>query len=344
MLYVGLDTHLRTSTCCVLDAAGKQLELRTLRGPAPAAVAWLERLERLERLATGTGEELAVVFGASRGYGPLHDALARFCRRRRRVVVAHAARLRLKGAPSARTTAWTRRSPPSCSTSTRCRQRRARPPPGPRPIGGRGGRGGRGGPGGPGGSPSSCGARSCRAARPRPRPRPPSTACGRCCGRTTSPCRGSRARSGRRGGRAWLGGLAWPTPAAAALRCELLPNEWGHAERQVARAAEELDRLAALHPALHPAVGLLRTTPGVGPRTALGGLALRTRRSRPTSTTRPASPAPNAPPPPPPPRTAAWCRVRTPGRRRRQGAAGPRHQAGAGRGNYSACVVEPVRL
>jgi hypothetical protein len=43
----------------VFDAAGKQLGLRTLRGPTSATVA------RIEKLSTKTGEELAVDYEAS---------------------------------------------------------------------------------------------------------------------------------------------------------------------------------------------------------------------------------------------------------------------------------------
>jgi|GEM_PF-3601260 len=30
--YIGLDVHLRTSTCCILDEQGQQIKLETIRG------------------------------------------------------------------------------------------------------------------------------------------------------------------------------------------------------------------------------------------------------------------------------------------------------------------------
>ena len=81
-LFVGLDVHQRTSTCCVLDAQGQRVETRTIRGH------WTRMVRHLASL----GKPVAVVFEASVGYGAIHDALAGFCRR---LVVAHPGRLRL---------------------------------------------------------------------------------------------------------------------------------------------------------------------------------------------------------------------------------------------------------
>jgi len=66
MLTIGLDTHLRTSTLCILDGNGKQINTRTIRGHWTRTVAYIREL----------GERLRVVFEASCGYGPVHDALA----------------------------------------------------------------------------------------------------------------------------------------------------------------------------------------------------------------------------------------------------------------------------
>jgi transposase len=64
-------------------------------------------------------------------------------------------------------------------------------------------------------------------------------------------------------GLAWLTGLGLPTPAAR-LRRDIQLADLAHAERQVARLERELDRIGRAH----AGVGLLRTIPGVGARTA----------------------------------------------------------------------------
>lgn len=64
-------------------------------------------------------------------------------------------------------------------------------------------------------------------------------------------------------GLAWLEALPLPTPHAT-LKRDVLLDELTHLQRQVTRVTKELDRLAALH----PAVALLMTIPGIGPRTA----------------------------------------------------------------------------
>ena len=64
-------------------------------------------------------------------------------------------------------------------------------------------------------------------------------------------------------GRAWLAGLEWPS-LPARLQRDLLVAELEQFNQQVTMVTASLDRLARAH----PAVGLLRTIPGVGPRTA----------------------------------------------------------------------------
>jgi len=81
-LFVGLDVHQRTSTCCVLDAHGREVETRSIQGH------WTKMVRNLASL----GKPPVVVFEASVGYGAIHDALAGCCER---VVVAHPKRLRL---------------------------------------------------------------------------------------------------------------------------------------------------------------------------------------------------------------------------------------------------------
>lgn len=64
-------------------------------------------------------------------------------------------------------------------------------------------------------------------------------------------------------GRAWLAQVDLADPGDA-LRRDMLLEEYQHFDRQIARVTEELDRIGRQH----PGVVLLRTIPGVGPRTA----------------------------------------------------------------------------
>jgi transposase len=82
MLFVGLDVHQKQSTYCVLDADGKELRTRTVRGH------WSKILAELAEVK----EPWAVCFEASVGYGVLERDLSRIARR---VVVAHPGQLRL---------------------------------------------------------------------------------------------------------------------------------------------------------------------------------------------------------------------------------------------------------
>ena len=66
-----------------------------------------------------------------------------------------------------------------------------------------------------------------------------------------------------REGLAWLGQVELGAPGDA-LRRDMLLEELTHFERQIARVTRELDRIGAGH----AGVILLRTIPGVGPRTA----------------------------------------------------------------------------
>lgn len=82
MLYIGLDVHYRTTTCCILGQDGRPVKTKTLKGP------WHKTIDYLKSLK----DDLAVCFEASVGYGPLYEALVGFCNR---VEVAHPGDLRL---------------------------------------------------------------------------------------------------------------------------------------------------------------------------------------------------------------------------------------------------------
>ena len=82
MRYIGLDVHYSTSTYCVLDENGRELQCETVRGHWP---------KLLERLKTLTGR-WTICFEATCGYGYLYRELSRLAER---VVVAHPGHVRL---------------------------------------------------------------------------------------------------------------------------------------------------------------------------------------------------------------------------------------------------------
>jgi len=82
MLHIGLDTHYRTSTMCILDHQGKKVKNETIRG---GRAKLLNRLDKIDK-------PFEICFEASCGYGPLYDELAK---RARRVLMAHPGHLRL---------------------------------------------------------------------------------------------------------------------------------------------------------------------------------------------------------------------------------------------------------
>ena len=86
MLTIGLDVHWRRSTFCVLDANGKHLRTRTVRGR------WSKVLEELGSVKEELGEPMQVCFEASCGAGYLQDRLRELPAR---VVPAHPGHLRL---------------------------------------------------------------------------------------------------------------------------------------------------------------------------------------------------------------------------------------------------------
>jgi transposase len=83
MYYVGLDVHQRRSSLCILDSHGKSVKRLEVKGPWP-------RL--LEVVGRDVPRPFAVCYEASCGYGALHDRLAAVAER---VVVAHPGQVRL---------------------------------------------------------------------------------------------------------------------------------------------------------------------------------------------------------------------------------------------------------
>ena len=87
--YVGLDVHQLHSTMHVLDGKGNCLRRRTIKAYWPSVVEEIEKLAQDER---GQARQVHVCFEASVGAGHLYDLLRSRCHR---VVVAHPGQLRL---------------------------------------------------------------------------------------------------------------------------------------------------------------------------------------------------------------------------------------------------------
>ena len=85
MLTVGIDAHDRMYVMCVLDEHGKPFKEHTVRGGPQMAAAWVAQL------GVEAGQPVRVCYEASLGYGILHDALRAV---QVEVHVAHPAHLR----------------------------------------------------------------------------------------------------------------------------------------------------------------------------------------------------------------------------------------------------------
>ena len=86
MLYVGLDYHLRSSAICVLDHNGNKIAARNVRG------SWEKVIEELTKVKEGSPERMSVCFEANCGYGHLYDQLRKVASK---VTVAHPGQVRL---------------------------------------------------------------------------------------------------------------------------------------------------------------------------------------------------------------------------------------------------------
>lgn len=84
MLYVGLDVHVRSIVGCILNADGKQIKEFSLKGDPSLLLFELQRLK----------DKLRVCYEASCGYGHLFDRLAKLPNVDR-IAVAHPGQLRL---------------------------------------------------------------------------------------------------------------------------------------------------------------------------------------------------------------------------------------------------------
>jgi len=227
MFYIGMDVHLRTTTLCILGPDGQVVNTPTFRGPWDKAIDYLRTF----------GQDLAVCFEASVGYGPLHDALASFCRR---VEVAHPGNLRLifrskqkndrVDATKLAKLLYLDEVPQVHVPDIDVRQWR-------------------------------------ELIEFRRRSIDKRT---KVKNQVRTLLRGYAIHKPRgigglwsRAGLAWLEQLELPTETAQ-LKRDLLLDELDHLKTQINRVTDQLDRIAARH----PGVALLMTIPGVGPRTA----------------------------------------------------------------------------
>ncbi len=229
MLYVGLDVHWKTSSVCILDQNGRQVKTETVRG------GW-EKLKKWFRKELT--KPFAVCYEASCGYGHLHDFLRPLAAR---VVVAHPGQLRLifrskrkndrLDAQRLAKLLYLDEVPAVYVPSIQVRDWRQM-------IEGR---------------------RRLVAKRTRSKNGLRSLLRGH----GIAPPRKEFKNLWSKKGRMWLASAALPT-AWACIQRDLLMDELDQYDRQVALVTGELDRIVATH----PGVALLRSIPGVGPRTA----------------------------------------------------------------------------
>lgn len=231
MFYVGLDQHWKTSTACILDSHGREVNIFTVRGH------WSKMIERLHHVAASTNQKLAICYEASCGYGALYERLAKVADR---ITVAHPGQLRLifrskkkndridarklakllflgevppVHVPDAEVRSW--RSLIEFRRRTMDKRTRVK--------------------------------NSLRALL-----------------KSYGIVKPKEIRTlWSKAGRAWLGSLTWPGEQAQ-LQCEMLLEELDQVDGRVKKVTRQLDRYARRQ----PGVALLRTIPGVGPRTA----------------------------------------------------------------------------
>src|SRR5687767_178587 len=229
MHYVGLDVHARRSSLCILGPTGKVVKRLEVRGSWPKG---------LERVAAEAPRPFSVCFEASCGYGYLHERLSALsgCER---VAVAHPGKLRLifrakrkndrVDAEKQAKLLYLDQVPQVHVPGVDVRAWRGLIELRRKLVGRR------------------------TAVKSQLR------ALLRGAGACDAPA--GKALWSKRGLR-WLGAVE--LSEADALRRDLLLEELGEAEARVGRVTKDLDRRADAH----PGVALLRTVPGVGPRTA----------------------------------------------------------------------------
>jgi len=229
MHYVGLDVHARRSSLCILDSCGKVVNRLEVRGTWPKLI---------EQVAERVPRPFAVCFEASCGYGYLHERLSALAGR---VAVAHPGKLRLIFRAKRKNDRVDAEKQAKLLYLDQVPQVHV-----------------------PGGDVRAwrglvelrrrlVGRRTAVKAQLR--------ALLRSAGACDDAPAGKALWSTK--GRAWAAAVALREDGDA-LRRDLLLEELAQADERVARVTRELDRRADAH----PGVALLRTVPGVGPRTA----------------------------------------------------------------------------
>lgn len=233
MWHVGLDNHQWMSVLHILDDNGRKIKAMTVRG------SWVELMREMRELAAqaaAVGQKLAVCYEASCGYGHLFEQLSTVAAK---VVVAHPGQLRLIfqskrkhnriDAAKLATLLLLNQAPPVWVPHQDVRAWR-------------------------------------RMIEHRRRTMDKRTMCKnqvRALLRTHGIATPAGKTLWSKKQRPWLRSVELPTDSDA-LQRDILLDELEHQDRQVTRATRELDRIAQTR----PAVALLRTIPGVGPRTA----------------------------------------------------------------------------
>jgi len=229
MHYVGLDVHARRSSLCILDPCGKVVKRLEVKGPWP---------KLMDRIAAEVPRPFAVCFEASCGYGYLHEKLSALagCGR---VAVAHPGKLRLifrakrkndrVDAEKQAKLLYLDQVPQVHVPGIDVRAWRGLIELRRRLVG--------------------------RRTAVKSQLRALLRGAG-CCDAPSGKALWSKK------GLEWLGSVA--LGEADALRRDLLLEELAQADERIGRVTKELDRRADAH----PGVALLRTVPGVGPRTA----------------------------------------------------------------------------
>jgi transposase len=228
MHYVGLDVHAKRSSLCILGPTGKVAKRLEVRGPWP---------KLMEQVAAEVPRPFSVCFEASCGYGYLHERLSALAQR---VAVAHPGKLRLifrskrkndrVDAEKQAKLLYLDQVPPVHVPCADVRAWRGLIELRRKLVG--------------------------RRTAVKSQLRALLRSAGACNGVPAGKALWSKK------GLAWL--RAVELSEADALRRDLLLEELAQAEARVARVTKELDRRADAH----PGVALLRTAPGVGPRTA----------------------------------------------------------------------------
>lgn len=233
MFSVGIDAHKGLYAVCILDENGKVVKERKIHGSPQELAAWPGRFRDADRPGR---RPLAICFEASLGYGTLHDALAQVAGT---IQVAHAAQVRSIFKAKRKTDRIDARKLAKLVYFDEVPQVHV----------------------------PEVEVREWRVLIEHRRRTVDRRTAAKNGLRAILRGQGIRAPKGQRlwtkAGIQWLRDLEFESELTALRRDQLL-TDLEHQEEAVRRVEKALDRIAARH----PVVKLLRTIPGVGPRTA----------------------------------------------------------------------------